>query len=440
MNMDLSFLFSLRGAVAGVVAIGAVYMILRNAYYGLLFFLFLLMVRPHDLEIFPGMETMPVVKIFAAITILSVMMRMDRWTDIFRFSFQQTLVFLFGFLLVISGSFNPAAFDNFVDKFVPILVIYVLIVILLDKQEHLQKFLLTYVIFTTYLSAYGIYNHEIAGGHTLYDEGLERIYYFGTMSDPNDLALVLVSAIPFLLTFLRKTQSFFLRLSLVFALMLHIMAIGWTYSRGGFLALLTVLLLSSLAGSRKILTVAASAVLLASLFFVSQSFRERILGMEVTDTSQLDLSATYRLELWEAGVQMVKDHPLTGVGMGQFSKRVGNYFPPDTPALRMQTAHNSFVLVAAEAGIPALLLYLLIILTTFRVVRRIRKQSKARGTESAVPVWSRPLTVSMIGILVSGMFLSQGYSWFFFILVAVGDALSRKRLEAYQEVPIEATA
>lgn len=436
MNFDLSFLFSIRGILAGAVALIATIQILRKPYVGLLFFLFLLMIRPHELEIFPGMETLPVIKIYTGVTILSILVHPEQWGSGYKFSFQQLLLLLLGFCLFASGNFSTEASEYFVDRFVPIIVIYILIIFLINNNERLKTFILTYVLFTTYLSLYGIYSHEVTGGHVLYDDGMDRIYYYGTMSDPNDLALVLVSAIPFILTFLGNAKKTSTKLFCTLALFSHIVAISWTYSRSGFLALVAVFLLYAITSVRKLVPITIAIAAILSITFFSSSLRERLIETNVTDVEQMDLSAEYRLELWAAGVDMIKSHPLTGVGMGQFSKNVLQYLDSDLPETRAQTAHNSFVLIAAEAGIPALILYLAIIILTFINLWIVYRRYRLRNIDFAMPVWSRPLIASIVGILISSLFLSQAYSWFFYILIAINETI-RRNVVYRKEVPHE---
>lgn len=439
MNWDLSFLFSMRGVVVVLVAVFVIIKILRTPHFGVFFFLFLIMVDPHEMEIFPGMETLPIVKIFVVITIISILFSREKCKHGFRFSSQQTLLFLLGIVLAISGSFSQAAIDYFIERFVPVLVIYVLIVNLLDENMRVRNFLLTYCLFTTYLSLYGIYNHEISGGHVFYDEGLDRIYYYGFLNDPNDLALVLVSALPLLMTFLHQAQSFPARLFFIWAFILHIVAILWTYSRGGFLGLATVLILYSLTSAKKVLAIGASILILFTMLAFSQSLRGRFIDVGIEDSKQMDPSAAYRLQLWEAGINMVKDNLFNGVGMGQFRNEVGRYLPADTPVYRArpQTAHNSFVLVAGEAGIPGLLLYVMFITRVMTGLVGIYRRYGHGDTPLAMTTWSRPLMVTMAGILTCGMFLSQTYNWFFYIFTAISDILYRNFIDTLQEASDE---
>jgi hypothetical protein len=100
-----------------------------------------------------------------------------------------------------------------------------------------------------------------------------------------------------------------------------------------------------------------------TLLFPSDITRERM-----ADTG----TVVYRVQIWAAGIGMVADHPLLGVGFGQFIKHVGDYeqltgIPQVTdPAGLADLAHNTTLSVAAELGLIGLTLYIVILTGMFR--------------------------------------------------------------------------
>jgi O-antigen ligase len=68
------------------------------------------------------------------------------------------------------------------------------------------------------------------------------------------------------------------------------------------------------------------------------------------------LAADVRVGLIETGVRMVREYPAYGVGLGQFHERSGEFSSLDLlqkfPAAVHENAHNNFVQVTAETGIP----------------------------------------------------------------------------------------
>jgi len=78
-------------------------------------------------------------------------------------------------------------------------------------------------------------------------------------------------------------------------------------------------------------------------------------------TDNLDKSSQHRLMLWDAGGSMIRDHRWLGVGLGRFDEVVDAYIDepmrPDDP----RDAHNAYVKVAAEMGIPAACMMVLLL-------------------------------------------------------------------------------
>lgn len=75
---------------------------------------------------------------------------------------------------------------------------------------------------------------------------------------------------------------------------------------------------------------------------------------------RLDLSAhesgdAVRLDLWQAAVKMIRDHPLAGVGAGAYGTALRVYRSALLARDHVPTAHNLYLNTGAEAGIPGLL-------------------------------------------------------------------------------------
>lgn len=71
-----------------------------------------------------------------------------------------------------------------------------------------------------------------------------------------------------------------------------------------------------------------------------------------------DASTSARLLLWKSAAEIVKDHPLTGTGWGTFVAQYPAYRDPRENTTAGFYAHNDYVQLATEGGIPALILML----------------------------------------------------------------------------------
>jgi len=434
MNWDLSFLFSIRGFIAGVVGIFVVLKTLKDPFFGLLFFLFLITVQPHQMEQFPGIETIPIVKIYSIFIFLSIFLnhqrlkRQDRW-----FFSTHTLIFLiFSLILATSGGFSSSAFEYFTQKFIQVIIIYILITYLVRNPEQVKKFFNVYIFCIGFIVLYcllGYYGY--LGIDTLIERDreldIDRLRYVGSMSGPNDFALFLVSSLPFAITFMLNTRSNKMKFiyGLIFVLTLY--AIRLTYSRGGFLALFAVTILYGLTSKRRWLITGISVTVIGIFLLTSNAdYRARIITInKAAEGEEIDDSSMHRLILWRTGINMFNAHPFTGVGMGQFEPNVFNYLPYDATLRRAQIAHNSFVTVLAEAGLPGFVFYLLIIFVAMKTLLRSYKITEKNKHMIDAATFSRPLLISITGILVCGFFLTQSYNWMFYIFLALTHCIKK---------------
>ena len=178
---------------------------------------------------------------------------------------------------------------------------------------------------------------------------LARIRGAGFLSDPNDLAQILLIVLPLAFVAWRRGRP----VVNFFVVLVPVTLLLWTtyltHSRGGLIALAAVALM---AARKKLGTTASTA--LAAVF---------ILGMIALDfTGGRGISAADgadRLEAWANGLEMFKSAPLFGIGFNGFTD------------LYEITAHNSFVLCLAELGLLGSTLWLASLVTTTTGLNRI---------------------------------------------------------------------
>jgi len=133
-----------------------------------------------------------------------------------------------------------------------------------------------------------------------------------------------------------------------------------TESRGAILTWLLLMPFALWAGFRAtrnkravltILTIALAGYLGAA----------NLLGLGIghrTLNLEQDASTSARLLLWKSAAEIAKDHPLTGTGWGTFVAQYPAYRDPRENTTAGVYAHNDYVQLAAEGGIPALVLML----------------------------------------------------------------------------------
>jgi putative inorganic carbon (hco3(-)) transporter len=260
----------------------------------------------------------------------------------------------------------------------------------------------------------------------------------GGISDPNFLAAVVVAGV-LIATFLALSpgQPALLRLLLLPLIGLGLVTIFQTESRGGLVSLavgLVVVLL--VAGPVRARTVAL-ALLAGALavgyfaFAVSTQSRERV--ADITEQG-----SSGRTDQWQIAAEMFADHPLLGVGLANF--------PDESPAYTAGTVnlilveqllrarpvvHNTYLEVAAELGVGALAIMLLLFLGSVAVAVRTLRATAGR-IEPAVEIALRALIAATVALLVAYFFLSGLYEKQLWLLLGLllGAATVAKRQAA----------
>ncbi|HEX4600963.1 MAG TPA: O-antigen ligase family protein [Gemmatimonadales bacterium] len=252
--------------------------------------------------------------------------------------------------------------------------------------------------------------------------------------DANDFATLVATALPLGLYFVLGQRRLVLRLLALAGLGLLVVGEIRSGSRGGFLALLAVaafvlLRFTTLPARSRFVGLLVIAAVLATT--ASDRYWTQ---MQTIINPQQDYNATSdagRLKTWERGFTYLEAHPVFGVGAGNFPVAEGTI----SPLARRQeygigvpwtTAHNSFLQVGAEIGIPGLLFFVGLIVSAFVGLRRVARRSLQAGAAAQNTArLAQSLMTALVGFAVGGFFLSLAYSDVLYALAALALALQK---------------
>ena len=238
---------------------------------------------------------------------------MDKWVTVFV-----TLALL---SLAVSANLGVSIRELRVIVIEPALLYLLLRVAHLDQRQ-LVRLTGALLLAGVAVALLGLYQYFVSGD-VIVAEGVRRIR--GVYASPNNLSLLLGRLVPlgaagWLLTTGRRRWAYGLLLvPLLLVLFL-------TYSRGGWLLSLPAGLLAiGLLRGRRATLWAAGAVLLCLLLLVPVVGTERFISL----FNAQEGTTFYRLRLWQATLDMIRDHPLTGVGLDNFLYQYPNYMLPE---------------------------------------------------------------------------------------------------------------
>lgn len=247
------------------------------------------------------------------------------------------------------------------------------------------------------------------------------------LGDPNDLALVLSFPISFAMgVALTKGLNIWSRCLGLMGYFLIAAAIIATQSRGGLLAIVAVSSIFAFYKIRSkflIVCLGSIGILVLAVF---AGISERSSG-GASETG-VDESAQGRLYAWQAAIRMANSHPFSGVGLDNFTV---NYFYYSSHWDGMNHAvHSTWFGVLAETGYVGLGVFLVLVYkvvsSMYRTVNKL-KPLYSQGKCSAVLFCSaQSILAGLAGFIASGTFLTQGFTWPLYILLALSIAVQQQ--------------
>jgi O-antigen ligase len=115
---------------------------------------------------------------------------------------------------------------------------------------------------------------------------------------------------------------------------------------------------------------------------------------------------------WKAGLRMVERHPLMGIGLGEFKPQMDYYADPGVNFSSI--AHNTYLEVAAETGLPNFLVFVAMLFFTYRSLDRVRRRASDSGPP-LVYLAATGMQAGFVGYLVGAFFLSSEYMKLFWL-------------------------
>jgi putative inorganic carbon (hco3(-)) transporter len=184
----------------------------------------------------------------------------------------------------------------------------------------------------------------------------------------------------------------------------------------------------------RLLVIGALAAGLAALFVV-QSNQSRV-SSGITLKQQIAAqNVSTRLQAWDAAANLAADHPLLGIGPGNFRDvyyQVTGRPPGSEP--RLAVVHNAYLDIAAELGVVAFLLFMAYLGLAFT------RLGNAVQASLGPPGFASIVRTSLVVACVGALTLSEQYFMQFWLFGGLASALWAERLLRKEEPAVEAPA
>jgi len=387
-------------------------------------------------QLFPFVNLVRPAVLFGATAILLFMMdsRADRKVRLVLITPMRFLLAFAGWMmlsmvgaLVLTNSFNLV-----IDNFLKTVIMSIVVACAVRGVRDVERLTLVYFASVT------IYSVVVIARFSAVDEDgrMGDLYYY----DANDFATLVATALPLGLYFLHRARHFSGWLLALASLAVLTLAFVRSGSRGGFVAAIAVGIFVVLRYRAIPLRWRIGVTALVTLIVLGAAGAQYWSRMG-TILSDEDYNRTHdsgRFKIWERGVGYMLRFPVLGVGPANFATAEGTLSDMAERAqygvgVRWNAAHNSYVQVGAETGVPGLVMYLAMILTTFGALRAVTRRATGPANRHLRELASA-LTASVIGFAVGAFFLSLAYQEMFFTLLALGVGLHKiARININQE-------
>lgn len=444
------------GAILGVIFL---ILVVKKPFWGLLLYVALVWLRPSD--VLPALAQTRFQAVLLALLLLLwiidsfivnkrgfILHRIDKYFAAF--------IIAMG-LSIVTSVWLSHSVENF-SEFLRFVLFYIIASQMLRTEEELKKFTwvilgcITFVCLVqiwTYLTI-GLTRATGLGGYGIHigpihlnsaravtagvDDTVNGVggYSNGFLANASELGLAVLILVPFayyLFPYMKKNFSKILMASMLIIFFVSLVACG---ARGAFVGIVAVLFVLFLKSQKKILMAFSGLILLAvAIPLVPERYIERIAS---TANYETDESANIRLTLWSAGVRMVADRPLLGVGVGNFSTAYGSTYRQEDSANLWWEPHNNFIQSASEMGLLGLVTFVALMVVTFRENKRSRIALRAAGEDKVfLTSYMQAIDIGLIGYIVSGCFITSTYYPHLYLMAMLArtcSVLSAQRLQA----------
>ena len=278
-------------------------------------------------------------------------------------------------------------------------------------------------------------------------EGLsDRPRAGGPTGEPLAFGQQLTVLVPLGLWAVMQARSWFARSAGALATVACIAGVALSFSRSTYIALAVVLVLFSLHVRLNLRYLVFLPLLIVLLQFAPPEFQARVgtLSSLVEDAEdgqgvQSDGSFQNRSVEMLMAVYMFLDHPVIGVGSGNFVEHYTTYIREYGGSLKdeMRNAHSYYLEVAAEHGLVGLLLFGGIMYMTLARLQFARGLFKHTGDRQLAEL-AVALQIGFLGYMVSALFYHGSYPRYFWVQVTLAviiTAIAKQSLPEQSAAP-----
>lgn len=260
----------------------------------------------------------------------------------------------------------------------------------------------------------------------------------GPFGDPNFFAQALVIMLPLAVDRMVKERQRIFALVAGGTALLVILAIIFTFSRGGFLALAVTLIALAIYYRvpfyRLVLLILVIGILTP---FLPAQYKDRLatlVNLTSPDGTYTDVSFQGRTSEYMVGVMMFTDNPLLGVGTGNYKSNYLKYSRQlgIDPRNEQRSPHSLFIQVAAEEGLFGLFVFGVLLWSAFQSILTANAIFKGMQDYESAGI-TASIGISLLGYLTAALFIHLAHPRLFWVLIALALAMHEIARHKYSD-------
>ena len=316
------------------------------------------------------------------------------------------LLLMAGFLAtaMISLTYNHAWDHNGLRgmlKWSKYLAVYVVSVDLFQNPKIKSRAIYLFLIAMAVISFNGFFQlkfgYDFLRHQELHPGRIVRIQ--SSLGSPNQLAAFYLISIP--LSFGAWNQAPSVQKKFLFGLIFSILSIGLilTFSRSAFYALAFIFLADLLRRKKRIYLLTSLGIMILALVTIPPLKHNYLKSIQ-----QKDLSLVNRMEYWKVSWKMIQKNPWLGVGLNQYYSKAPE--TRDSEGAYRGYAHNSYLQLWAEGGLPAVLFFIALVIS---IMMLKPVSGNLDPLKKNIP-WERELALGLGAFLIQACFDNNLYA------------------------------
>ena len=374
---------------------------------------------------------------------LVIVMILVRWL-VFRrrpLGWEKTalLVILYGLVLTAS-LLNASDFQRAQEAattFIKDAVIVIIIGMILQRRTVLRQVTYSLLLAGIFMGSITTFQYLTQTfGNNYWGFGLARIQNIvtgvnenrisGPIGDPNFYGQFLIVLVPLAIHCVIFEKKRWLRLLAAWSLVVCVLSIIFTFSRGAALGLALVIGLMLLHYRPKPVALLLLIILgVLALRAAPEKYLNRLLTIKdiipgFNDNLTAEVSFGGRASEALVAYYMFRDHPLLGVGLNNYNSHYQQYsrYLGLDPRREARSAHSLYLEILAETGLVGLLAFGLLLLAMGRSLLTAHREFMRQGMNDFASL-AYAYGVSMTGYLFTSIFLHLAYPRYFWLLFGI---------------------